>query len=994
MKISNITILNTDLTNNTAKISFTISEATENVNVYLKVNDEEYKVIFLNKANGYSEYTANVSRGVNNLTLKSTNSTEEYISEPFQIILKERPTIDNLICSYSDSTGKYILNFTLNGDANFKYNIYLKLDTNDYIEVLSNQVSGEKAIEQVSTMGTHNCILKVSDGIDEYTFAKYTFDITNHKPILSKVLVTDITNDGKAIINYATKDTEASTLTHKLIIGTNETIISPTQVGNFFTYEASGLSVGISSCIISVSDGIDTVSSDVFAIEVFSDTTDKKEILRRAKLRYDNAYQQLREVIVSVVSDLKYDYDMENDLIKKAQDNYKIEYSNFNRIAQQSIDTIGTNKVNVTKQDLETQINDVDNAVNTLETTMNGVFKDGILDESEKKILEENLNLVAKEKADVDRDYETLYNNEDLLDPAKTKLQTKYNDFTNAHTTLVTTVNDIINKIGIIDNTDKANMDTAFENWRVALGNYRNASLEAIDSIAKKKADDSADVVDKKWAEIILDPDTGIQAQVGSLSTTVDGFDERISNVEITAEGVSSTVSSIQTTVDGFDNRISTNESNITQLSNKITSTVMTKDDVKSVIEQSSSSVKIGFNGISDNVVIDSSGLTVNQGSIACDQLCTPSGHDPIIKLFGNNGNCAIDATKKFNSGWGTAIRLKWDDYNYYFISDNSATIYQKGIETFVFSANTYGHSTIQTQYGSLTFEDNCIGWQPNGTKWLDRKVISFNDHFHTSIQYESTRVDCYNTYVDVTATSGLKVNGSTVSLEGHTHSEYASSSHSHDRINSSYSSSYYVKCWAGSSGGEVELSAGNPTIYFANYETSSLYPASSSIDLGKSTANNKWRYIYSQNALNTSDLKYKENIVYIDEILNTKPMNIFNVDNKNDNISQLQQETLFLDFIKNDFRPALFNYIEEEGQEQLADEQIGFIANDIINTEVGQTFLYNYGIDDEQDIMFSITGYTTVVARALQEEIMVRESIISKLETRIEELENKLNDK
>lgn len=537
MKISNVTILSTNLTNNTAKISFTISETTENVNVYLKINDEEYKEIFSNKTNEDLEYTINVSKGVTNLLLKATDSTTEYISEPIQVLLKEEPTIDNLICSYSDSTGKYILNFTLNGDANFKYSIYLKLDANDYIEVLSNQISGEKTIEQVSTIGAHNCILKASDGYDEYTFTEYTFDITNHKPILSKVLVTDITNNGEAYIYYSTKDIESSALTHKLTIGTTETVITPTQVDNFYSYRITGLLEGISNCTISISDGIDIVSSDEFSIEVFSDTTDKKELLRRAKVRYDSAYQQLKDIIMSVVSDLKYDYDMENDLIKKAQDNYKIEYSNFNRIAQQSIDTIGTNKVNVTKQDLETQINDVDNAVDTLETTMNGVFKDGILDESEKRILEENLNIVAKEKVDVDRDYKTLYDNEDLLDPAKTKLQTKYNDFITAHTALVTTINGIVNKAGIIDNTDKANMDTAFENWRVALGDYRNASLEAIDAIAKKKADDSADVVDKKWAEIILDPETGIQMQVGNLTNKVNNVttkvDDSVKDVQV-----------------------------------------------------------------------------------------------------------------------------------------------------------------------------------------------------------------------------------------------------------------------------------------------------------------------------------------------------------------------------------------------------------------------------------------------------------------------------
>ena len=60
MKISNVTILSTDLANNTAKISFTISEATENVNIYLKINNEEYKVIFLKPSSFADTLASNI----------------------------------------------------------------------------------------------------------------------------------------------------------------------------------------------------------------------------------------------------------------------------------------------------------------------------------------------------------------------------------------------------------------------------------------------------------------------------------------------------------------------------------------------------------------------------------------------------------------------------------------------------------------------------------------------------------------------------------------------------------------------------------------------------------------------------------------------------------------------------------------------------------------------------------------------------------------------
>ena len=41
-----------------------------------------------------------------------------------------------------------------------------------------------------------------------------------------------------------------------------------------------------------------------------------------------------------------------------------------------------------------------------------GVFQDGILDQSERDTLSGSLDLVAKEKIDIDKDYEALYNNE------------------------------------------------------------------------------------------------------------------------------------------------------------------------------------------------------------------------------------------------------------------------------------------------------------------------------------------------------------------------------------------------------------------------------------------------------------------------------------------------------------------------------------------------------------------------------------------------------
>ena len=439
MKISNIIVSNENLNNLTATVSFDISETTKKVDVLIKINGSEFRQILTNQTaeNIVYDIKNDLQLGINYVNIKLAHENEEYVSETFLIKLKSNPIIEGFSCPYSDSKGKFELNFTLRGDELFVYRIDLKLDDNEYQEIMSCQVQGEKKYVATSTVGNHTCKLRLYDGYDTYETESFSFEITNQKPILSNVLVTGLLNNGSASIHYAVIDIENSELTHTLTIDGSSKKINPTKVDKFCSYDISGLSVGKHNCYISISDGIDTVISEVFEIEIFISTTNKKTILQQAKARYDRAYRSLIDIILSVVSDGIFDYELENAIIQKAQEYYTEAYSEFNKIAQQSIDIIGSNKNEMTKRDLESQLGDVDRAISSLEDTMGTTFRDGILTDTEKDILRNNLDLVAKEKSDIDRDYETLYNNVDLVDPTRTKLLNAYNEFIKAHNNLV-----------------------------------------------------------------------------------------------------------------------------------------------------------------------------------------------------------------------------------------------------------------------------------------------------------------------------------------------------------------------------------------------------------------------------------------------------------------------------------------------------------------------------------------------------------------------------
>lgn len=337
-------------------------------------------------------------------------------------------------------------------------------------------------------------------------------------------------------------------------------------------------------------------------------------------------------------------------------------------------------------------------------------------------------------------------------------------------------------------------------------------------------------------------------------------------------------------------------------------------------------------------------------GSITVDKLSSNNSTKPVITLF---DHCEIDASYLNGEGKGTAIRFKWDDYNYVYQGKNIFALFQ--------SSN--GESKILS-----------INADSNGTKIYNKDNYALA--LDSSLLYRGSTVLTAGNYSSWCASSSHTHSG--YASSSHTHSGYASSSHTHDVIK--YSS------------GKVEIYSGyivfdaDSSLFFrmdAGANDGGAYKfysrsSSGSTDLG--TSSYRWRTIYSTNALNTSDEKYKENIMYIDEIL---PYS-----------TRGRIQTPFLDFVRDEFRPALYNYKvtrEDEGY-TIGDDQIGFIANDISDNEIAQTFLYNTGTDEEPDLMYSPTGYTTVIAKALQEEIQVREAIIESLENTIINLEERLS--
>ena len=132
-----------------------------------------------------------------------------------------------------------------------------------------------------------------------------------------------------------------------------------------------------------------------------------------------------------------------------------------------------------------------------------------------------------------------------------------------------------------------------------------------------------------------------------------------------------------------------------------------------------------------------------------------------------------------------------------------------------------------------------------------------------------------------------------------------------------------------------------------------------------------RWQTLYSVNSLNTSsDITLKENIKYLSETPNTKAA-------RN---TELSTQDLY-EFVRDDLFLTSYNWKEDKEK----DEKLGFIAQDIVNTKVGEKVIV-CNRDRDDTLGYDNGNFEAVLAGALQ--VAIKK--IEELEAKIQELENK----
>lgn len=184
------------------------------------------------------------------------------------------------------------------------------------------------------------------------------------------------------------------------------------------------------------------------------------------------------------------------------------------------------------KQQVSNDIKQLTDKVNNIDSNIGGAFVDGIIDTVEKNIIEDSLLKLDKEKKDVDSRYQNVYSNVNLLDPFKTNLYTKYNDFVSKYNTLVSTINTIIED-NVATAEEKVRYKTAMNNYNTVIPELTVAFDEAISSIGEKIATEQINDLN----DLLKQDIKNVSDSLGSLENTMNNSfrDGIINEAEYTA---------------------------------------------------------------------------------------------------------------------------------------------------------------------------------------------------------------------------------------------------------------------------------------------------------------------------------------------------------------------------------------------------------------------------------------------------------------------------
>ena len=139
-----------------------------------------------------------------------------------------------------------------------------------------------------------------------------------------------------------------------------------------------------------------------------------KQTYKQVYDEYVSKYNTIYDLCNTIANKSDLVNDEERLSIENATNELLAALNNFFKESETVIGIITSNEMNYIKNNLSKDFNDINNLFNDLNAQMNEAFKDGIITEMELKSVNDMLIQLDKEKMDIDKRYDEIYNNGNL----------------------------------------------------------------------------------------------------------------------------------------------------------------------------------------------------------------------------------------------------------------------------------------------------------------------------------------------------------------------------------------------------------------------------------------------------------------------------------------------------------------------------------------------------------------------------------------------------
>lgn len=155
---------------------------------------------------------------------------------------------------------------------------------------------------------------------------------------------------------------------------------------------------------------------------------------------------------------------------------YYNQLNNMHSMLCQGLDNIESNiitkGIDNAKTEIKEEINALDNKIKQLEIDASGVIVSGLIDEQEKKDILQNVEILEREKIDINNRFTEWYNSEFLYGDLKSSYKQTYDLYVDKYNTLVNLSNTIANKIDLVSELERQAIKQAKEELLIALDSF------------------------------------------------------------------------------------------------------------------------------------------------------------------------------------------------------------------------------------------------------------------------------------------------------------------------------------------------------------------------------------------------------------------------------------------------------------------------------------------------------------------------------------------